>query len=127
MQKTTLPPTTLQNAFHDLTTLARPRAQNYFTPNYFSWHYNSKTNIWKNIWKKKQQKESLTVWWQVNLLWQLSDIHLKPILDFIKDFGILLIWHKCNGQPLCSKTSCTGNLKQKIKNLWMFETTCVKE
>lgn len=56
------------------------------------------------------KKLTLTVRGDVNLIRQLSDVHLEAFLDVIQDLGIILIRHKGDGQTLCTKATSTSHL-----------------
>lgn len=55
----------------------------------------------------------LTVRGDVNFLWKLCHVHLKAVLDVIKDFGIVLIRHKRDGQAFGAKAAGTGHLQRQ--------------
>lgn len=58
---------------------------------------------------------SLTIWWDVNLLWKFADVHLKPVLNIVQSAGVSLIWHKGDGQTFRSKPASPCNLKEWAK------------
>ena len=56
----------------------------------------------------------LTVGGDVYLVRQLTYIDFKAILHIIEDLGIILIWHKCDGQALGAKPACSGHLERDM-------------
>ena len=52
---------------------------------------------------------SLNVTAQINLIRQLSDVDLEPILNLVENLGVTLITHKGDGQPLGAESSSPGN------------------
>jgi hypothetical protein len=43
---------------------------------------------------------ALDVGGEVNLLWQLCDVHLEPLLHLVQDLGVRLLRHESDGQAL---------------------------
>ena len=46
---------------------------------------------------------SLDVGWEINLIRQLSDVHLEPLLHLIEGLGVGLVTDKGDGQTLGAK------------------------
>lgn len=68
--------------------------------------------------------KSLTVCGDVDLFRKLCDIHFKPVLNVIEDFGIILVRHKSDGQALGAKAPRTGHLqgdgsRDQAKTSWV--------
>ncbi len=58
---------------------------------------------------------ALTVWRNVYLLRQFSDVDLESVLDLIQDLCIVFIRHERDRQSLCSKSSSSSHLdKHKV-------------
>lgn len=54
----------------------------------------------------------LTVCGDIYFLWKLSYIHFKPVLNIIKDFGIIFIRYKSDCQALGTKATSTSHLQR---------------
>ena len=52
---------------------------------------------------------SLNVTAQINLIRQLGDVDLEPILNLVENLGVPLITHKGDGQPLGTESSSPSN------------------
>merc|ERR1719273_1044003 len=52
---------------------------------------------------------TLNVTAQVDLIWELRDVHLEPVLDLVEDFCIALVRHKGDGETFGSKPSSPGH------------------
>ena len=46
---------------------------------------------------------------QVDLVWELRDVHLEPVLDLVEDLGVALVRHEGDGETLGSKPASSGN------------------
>merc|ERR1719273_1139728 len=55
---------------------------------------------------------TLNVTAQVDLIWELRDVHLEPVLDLVEDFCIALVRHKGDGETFGSKPSSPGHSVQ---------------
>merc|ERR1719273_1574075 len=52
---------------------------------------------------------TLNVTAQVDLIWELRDVHLEPVLDLVEDLCIALVGHKGDGETFGSKPSSPGH------------------
>ena len=43
---------------------------------------------------------TLNITAEVNLVWQLGDVDLEPVLDLVEDLGVSLVADEGDGQPL---------------------------
>ena len=46
---------------------------------------------------------------QVDLVWELRDVHLEPVLDLVEDLGVALVRHEGDGETLGSKPASSGH------------------
>ena len=53
---------------------------------------------------------ALTIWRDINLCREDCDVDFKPVLYWVEDLGICLIWHKGHRQSFGTKPSSTSNL-----------------
>lgn len=54
---------------------------------------------------------TLTICGDVDLFRKFGHIHLKPVLNVIEDFGIILVRYKSDSQTFGPKATCTGHLQ----------------
>ena len=55
---------------------------------------------------------TLNVTAQVDLIWELRDVHLESVLDLVEDLGIALVRHEGDGETFGSKPSSPGHSVQ---------------
>ena len=52
---------------------------------------------------------TLNVTAQVDLIWELRDVHLESVLDLVQDLCIALVRHEGDGETFSSKPSSSGH------------------
>ena len=52
---------------------------------------------------------TLNITAEVNLVWQLGDVDLEPVLNLVEDLGVALVTDEGDGQTLGAKSSCPGD------------------
>merc|ERR1719414_2419040 len=55
---------------------------------------------------------TLNVTAEVNLIWQLSDVHLEPVLHLVEDLGVALVTDEGDGQTLGAESASSGHSVQ---------------
>ena len=52
---------------------------------------------------------TLNITAEVNLVWQLGDVDLEPVLNLVEDLGVALVTDEGDGQTLGAESSCPGD------------------